>query len=56
MGIPAETAQGSLIFTLGIENTKEDVELALEVLPPVVEKLRRISPLYSQFIKTEPKN
>jgi cysteine desulfurase len=56
MGIPAETAQGSLIFTLGIENTKEDVELALKVLPPVVEKLRRISPLYSQFIKTEQRN
>jgi len=56
MGIPAETAQGSLSFTLGIENTKEDVELTLKVLPPVVEKLRRISPLYSQFIKTEPKN
>ncbi len=56
MGIPAETAQGSLIFTLGIENTKEDVELALKVLPPIVEKLRRISPLYSQFIKTEQRN
>lgn len=53
MGIPAETAQGSLIFTLGIENTKEDVELALKVLPLVVEKLRRMSPLYSQFMKTE---
>jgi cysteine desulfurase len=53
MGIPAETAQGSLIFTLGIENTKEDVELALKALPPVVEKLRRMSPLYSQFMKTE---
>jgi len=56
MGIPAETAQGSLSFTLGIENTAEDVELALKVLPPVVEKLRRISPLYSQFIKTDQRN
>jgi len=53
MGIPAETAQGSLIFTLGIENTREDVGLALKVLPLVVEKLRRMSPLYSQFMKTE---
>jgi cysteine desulfurase len=51
MGIPAEVAQGSLIFTLGIENTEADVALALKVLPPVVEKLRELSPLYSAFLR-----
>ena len=51
MGIPAEVAQGSLIFTLGIENTEADVALALKVLPPVVERLRDLSPLYSAFLR-----
>lgn len=45
LGIPPSTAQGSLLFTLGIENTQEEVDYLLEVLPPLVEKLRKISPL-----------
>ena len=51
MGMPAELAQGSLLFTLGITNTSADVDLALKVLPGVVEKLRNISPLYAKFMK-----
>ena len=51
MGLPHEIAQGSLLFGLGIDNTKEDVDYVLEVLPPIVERLRQMSPLYSKFIK-----
>jgi len=51
MGILAELAQGSLLFTLGVENTQADIDLALKVLPGVVEKLRNISPLYAKFLK-----
>jgi cysteine desulfurase len=51
MGVPAELAQGSLLFTLGKDNTSVNVDLALEVLPGVVEKLRSISPLYARFLK-----
>ncbi len=51
MGIPAATAQGSLIFTLGVENTDADVDLALKALPPVVARLRQISPLYAAFLR-----
>lgn len=50
MGIPPEIAQGSLRFTLGAENTEEDVNRVLEVLPAIVERLRSISPL---SLKTE---
>ena len=46
MGIPAEEAHGSLRLTLGNENTVEDVDYVLEVLPGIVEKLRMMSPLY----------
>ena len=51
MGLPHEIAQGSLLFGLGIENTREDIDYVLEVLPPIVERLRQMSPLYSKFIK-----
>ena len=51
-GIPHELAQGSLLFSFGIDNTVEDTDYVLEVLPPIVDRLRQMSPLYSKFIKT----
>ncbi len=44
MGIGADTARGSLRLTLGHENTRADVDLLLDRLPPIVEKLRRLAP------------
>jgi cysteine desulfurase len=43
MGIPAEIAHSSLRFSLGKGNTPGDVDKVLEVLPPVVAKLREMS-------------
>jgi cysteine desulfurase len=43
MGIPAEMAHGSLRFSLGKANTSEEIDKVIEVLPPVVEKLRAMS-------------
>lgn len=54
MGIDAATAQGSLLFTLGIDNTPEDVDGVLEVLPPIVQKLRDMSPLYKRSHQLQP--
>lgn len=45
LGLPFEVAHGSLRFTLGRSTTKEDVDYALQVLPELVEKLRKISPV-----------
>jgi len=52
MGIPHELAQGSLLFSFGIDNTPEDIDYVLEVLPDIVDRLRQMSPLYAKFIKT----
>ncbi len=52
MGIPHELAQGSILFTLGIDNTTEDVDYVLEIMPPIVDRLRQMSPLYAKFSKT----
>jgi cysteine desulfurase len=46
IGVPPDIAHGSLRFTLGEQNTEEEVEYVLDVLPDVVERLREMSPLY----------
>jgi cysteine desulfurase len=46
MGVDAATAQGSLLFSFGLQNKPEDVDRILEALPPVVERLRNMSPVY----------
>jgi cysteine desulfurase len=48
IGLPHEIAHGSLRLTFGDENTQEDVEYIMEVLPPIVERLREMSPLYEE--------
>lgn len=53
MGIPHEVAQGSLQFTLGKDNSIDDVNKLMEVLPPVVDRLRTMSPLYHKFIRSK---
>jgi cysteine desulfurase len=51
MGLPPEIAQGSLLFSIGLDNTQEDIDYVLEVMPPIVDRLRRMSPLYDKFLK-----
>ncbi|MFZ5597476.1 MAG: cysteine desulfurase NifS [Bacillota bacterium] len=45
MGIPHETAHGSIRITLGIDNKPEDIDYFMEVMPPIVERLRAMSPI-----------
>jgi cysteine desulfurase len=51
MGIPHEIAQGSLLFSLGVDNDEADIDYVLEKLPPIVDRLRQMSPLYAKFMK-----
>jgi len=53
IGLDEVQAHGSLRLTLGRENSKEDVEYVLQVLPETVKKLRAISPLWGKPIETE---
>jgi len=46
MGVPLERAQGALRFSLGHGTTEKDIDYVLEILPPVVDRLRRMSPLW----------
>jgi len=46
IGLPHEIAHGSLRISIGENNTEEEIDKLLEVLPEIVEKLRKMSPLY----------
>jgi len=46
MGLSADRARGSIRFSLGKQNTAEDVEFALVLVPEVVARLRELSPVY----------
>ncbi len=51
MGLSHAIAQGSLLFSFGLDNTDKDVDYVLEVLPPIVDRLRQMSPLYDKYLK-----
>jgi len=46
IGLPHEVAHGSVRFSFGEETTEADVDYILEQVPPIVEKLRAMSPLW----------
>lgn len=55
IGLPHEIAHGSLRLTLNEENTKEEIDYVVEQIKETVEYLRGMSPLYEDFMKTQPK-
>lgn len=53
LGIPVEIAHGSLRLSLDETNTEEEVDYIMEKLPPTVEKLRAMSPVWESIKKGE---
>ena len=49
-GVPHEKAHGSIRLSITHETTDEDIDYILEVLPPIVEKLRNMSPLWEEIV------
>jgi len=45
MGVPTETAQGSVRFSLGRENTEQEVDYVIAELPAIISRLRQMSPI-----------
>lgn len=48
IGLPHEVAHGSLRLTLGDDNTQEDVDYVIQILPDIVDRLRKMSPLFAE--------
>ena len=51
IGLPHEIAHGSLRLTLSEETTKEDIDYVVDSLKEIVANLRKMSPLYEDFLK-----
>jgi cysteine desulfurase len=49
MGVPFTAAHGSIRLSLSIHNTDEEIDYLVEHLPPIIEKLRGISPFWKDF-------
>ncbi|MCL1842288.1 MAG: aminotransferase class V-fold PLP-dependent enzyme [Defluviitaleaceae bacterium] len=52
MGLSHEQANGAVRFSLGKENTEDDIQKLLNILQPIVEKLRSSSPLYDDYLRS----
>ena len=48
MGVPFTAAHGSIRFSLSIYTSEAEVDLVMEKLPPIIERLRKMSPFWSQ--------
>ena len=52
MGVPFTAAHGSIRFSLSVYNTEEEIDCIIEKLPPIIQRLREVSPYWGQS-KTE---
>jgi cysteine desulfurase len=51
MGLDHAAANGSIVFSLLDDAEEADVDSLLDVFPPIVDRLRKMSPLYTEFLK-----
>ncbi len=55
MGVPFTAAHGSIRFSLSIYNRKEEMDYIVEHLPPIIQRLRDISPFWKDYLKSQGK-
>ena len=55
IGLPHEIAHGSLRLTLSAETTMEQIDFTVDCLKKIVERLRSMSPLYEDFVRSREK-
>ena len=55
MGVPFTAAHGSIRFSLSIYNTKEEMDYIIENIPPIIQRLRNISPFWKDYLKSQGK-
>jgi cysteine desulfurase len=51
MGVPFTAAHGSIRFSLSRYNTEDEIDVILEKLPPIIERLRELSPFWKQAME-----
>jgi cysteine desulfurase len=53
MGVPFTAAHGSIRFSLSTYNAESDIDTIIEKLPPIIERLRQMSPFWHQYQQTQ---
>ena len=53
IGLPHEVAHGSLRLTLSDDTTPQDIDYILSVLPPIIDRMRAMSPLWEHILEAE---
>lgn len=53
IGLPHEKAHGSLRLSLGLSSTEQEVDKVISELPPIIDRLRSMSPLYEDYAKSD---
>lgn len=53
LGIPVEVAHGSLRLSIGAENTEAEIDHIIAAVPPIVQRLRDMSPVWEELEKGE---
>ncbi|MDD6483303.1 MAG: cysteine desulfurase NifS [Clostridiales bacterium] len=56
IGLPHEIAHGSLRLSIGEDTTDEEIDYVIKTLPPIISRLRDMSPLYEEVLKGEKNN
>ena len=56
IGVPHEKAHGSIRLSISHETTEADVDYIIETLPPIVQRLRDMSPLWEEIVKKNGKD
>jgi len=51
MGVPFTAAHGSIRFSLSRYNTEDEIDVILEKLPPIIERLRELSPFWKEAME-----
>ncbi|HEX8798239.1 MAG TPA: cysteine desulfurase NifS, partial [Terriglobales bacterium] len=52
MGLSPDRARASIRFSLGKQNTADDIDFALQLIPEVVTRLRELSPVYKKAVSS----
>ena len=53
MGVPHEKAHGSLRLSISHDTTDEDIDYIIQTVPPIVQRLRDMSPLWEDVVKSK---
>ena len=52
MGVPFTAAHGSIRFSLSVYNTEEEIDFVIDKMPPIIERLREMSPFWKEYQQT----